>query len=111
VSVHVSFNMICDRCGKPYDMQSVPYAQGLPKLNPEPWVLTRKGVEVFRFEDLCTGCESVVSGLVDRIQLVEDKKKSKKDNGSKTDGSEKTDQPKKEVTAGVQVGTDDDRPF
>ena len=107
MAVHVSFNKICDRCGKPYDVQSVKYEQGLPPLNPEPLVLTRKGVEVFRFDDLCSSCESVVSGLVDRIQLSEDKKKPKKN----TDDGSKTDDSKKEVTVGTQVGTDDDRPF
>ena len=56
-------------------MQSVTYVQGLPKLTPEPWVLTRKGVEVFRFEDLCTGCDACVSVCpVDCIDKISDPK-------------------------------------
>jgi len=108
LAVHISFNKVCDRCGKPYDMQSIKYESGLPPLDPKPLVLTRAGLQVFSLEDLCPSCESVVDGLVDRLMLADDKKKSKKDDSSKKDDTSKEE---KKEGAGVQAGTDDDRPY
>lgn len=107
MAVHISFNKICDRCGKPHDVQSIKYEEGLPPLDPKPLILTRGGVQIFSLEDLCPSCESVVEGLVDRLQLTDDKKKSKKDDSSKTDVKKEEQQEEQEP----QTTTEDGRPF
>lgn len=120
MGVHVTFNRTCDRCGKPFDMRNVSYAEGLPKVQSNPLVLTHGGKQVFSFDDLCGTCEGVVGKLIKRLSLDEEEKKKdesasdgskpKKDESAKTDEGPKTSE---EVPKGVQSEGDDekDHPF
>lgn len=99
MSVHISFNRICDRCEKPFDLRSIRYEDGLPAVDPKLLTLTDGGKQVFSYADLCLTCEGVVRKLVKRLMLDEEKEKKGTDAGPKSEGA--TEQSHKELTEPV----------
>lgn len=108
MAVHVNFNRTCDRCGKPFDLQRISYEVGLPKLDPNPWVLTHGGKQVFSFEDLCPSCEGVVGKLAKRMSLDEDKKDEDKKIGAGLNTDELTQPNVNEESGAVPEAGDQD---
>lgn len=111
MAVHVSFNRICDRCEKPFDVKTIKYEEGLPPIKSEALVLTDGGKQVFSYVDLCHSCEGVVRKLVKKLLLDEEKEK-KTDAGLKSEGA--TEQAEKELTEPIAApasGADEDHPF
>lgn len=109
MTVHVSFNRVCDRCEKPFDMRTIKYEEGLPPVETKALVLTDGGKQVFSYADLCPTCEGVVRKLIKRMTLDEEREK-KTDASPKSEGA--TEQAEKELTEPIAASTGgDEHPF
>lgn len=79
MAIRLAVHRVCDRCIKPFDEQHIEYGDETPKYDRKQMKVTIEDHVVLKFDDLCPDCEGVVEGLVQRLRMEPDKRRSRKE--------------------------------
>ncbi len=79
MAIRITSHQICDRCLKPFSQKYLEYGQDQPKYARKAIKLLDGDRIVLNYQDLCESCDSVVEGLIRKLKLESEPKKSKSD--------------------------------
>lgn len=77
MAIRITSYQVCDRCQKPYAEEHLEYLERIPEYKRKALRLTDADKEIFSFQDLCDDCDRVVDGLIKKIKLESEPKKTK----------------------------------
>lgn len=77
MTIRITTHRVCDRCAKPYEEAHLKYGETVPTYDRKALKLTHGDHVVLCYEDLCENCDGVVQGLIKKMKLESEPRKSK----------------------------------